>query len=62
MPTPERSEMPQEGQWRRYMFASCERALQAGRTESRFILNDRRLTEVEMRALVEYARRYGFLK
>jgi hypothetical protein len=56
------SEMPQEGFWRRVMFAACDRDLKEGRTESSIIVNYHRLSETEMCDLVAYAQKYGFLK
>jgi hypothetical protein len=52
---------PQEGFVRRLLFASCDRDLQSGRRESSFRVNSERLSEKEMRDLVGYARRHGFL-
>jgi hypothetical protein len=56
------SEIPHEGLWRRVMFACCDRDLKGGRTESSIIVNGGRLSEHQMRDLVAYARKYGFLK
>ena len=52
---------PQEGLVRRLLFASCDRDLKAGRSQSSFRCNGGSLSEKEMRELVAYARRYGFL-
>jgi len=51
---------PQEGFVRRLLFARCDKDLRNGRTEGP-TLNGRRLSESEMRHLVAYARRHGFL-
>jgi hypothetical protein len=56
------SATPQEGFVRRLLFASCDSNLKAGRTKSSFGFNRGRLSEVEMRDLVAYARKNGFLK
>jgi hypothetical protein len=46
----------------RLLFTSCDNALKAGRNESTFFVNGRKLCGDEMRAVVAYARRYGFVK
>lgn len=51
---------PQEGFVRRLLFNACNNDLKSGRTESTSIVNGGRLSESEMRALVEYARKDGF--
>ena len=53
---------PQEGFVRRLMFHWCNNDLRAGRTESSFEVNGGRLAEDEMRRLVAYAKRHGFLR
>ena len=53
---------PQEGFVRRLLFKWCDTDLRAGRTESSFDMNGRRLTTAEMQDLVDYARRHGFLQ
>ena len=56
------SPRPQEGFVRRLFFSWCDRNLKSGRTESTFVCNGRRLSESEMRNLVAYARKWGFLE
>jgi len=57
------SETPQqEGFVRRLLFRWCALDLQAGRCESSFPYTGRKLTVSDMRALVDYAKRLGFLK
>src|SRR6516225_7153204 len=46
----------------RLLYDGCDKALKAGRIESTFFVNDRKLSEAEMRRIVAYARSYGFLK
>jgi hypothetical protein len=53
---------PQEGFLRRLLFHWCDSDLKAGRKESSMIVNGGHLSEEEMRNLVAYARRFGFLK
>lgn len=52
--------LPQEGWVRRVLFNACRNALKAGRTGT-VIVNDRPLSDDEMRRLVAYAERHGFL-
>jgi len=52
---------PQEGFVRRLFFSWCDSNLKAGRTESTFYCNGRRLLESEMRHVVAYARKWDFL-
>ncbi len=58
---PALSDTPQEGFVRRLLFASCDSDLKAGRAKSSFGFNGGRLSEKEMRDLVAYARKWGFL-
>ncbi len=58
---PPLSDTPQEGFVHRLLFASCDSDLKAGRTKSSFGFNGGRLSEKEMRDLVAYARKWGFL-
>jgi len=51
---------PHEGFCRRLWFHMCEQYLKAGRAS--MFATDRRISEGEMRRIVFYARRYGFLK
>jgi hypothetical protein len=53
---------PREGFARRLMFNCCNNDLQAGRTESSFLINGKRLGEDEMRRLTAYAKRHRFLR
>jgi len=57
----EASLRPQEGFARRLFFSWCDSNLKSGRTESTFYCNGRRLSESEMRNVVAYARKWGFL-
>lgn len=52
--------LPQEGFVRRMLFDMCDKALKRGSTGP--IMNGRHLTDDEMRKLVAYARKHGFLK
>jgi hypothetical protein len=45
----------------RLLFASCDNALKAGRTNSTFLVNGCRLSASEMLEIVAYARRHGYL-
>lgn len=53
---------PQEGFVRRLLFDMCDKDLKAGRPKSSMLVNGRPLSASEMRSIVAYARRYGFLK
>ena len=53
---------PYEGRARRLMFNCCYYDLRAGRSESSFLLNGKRLTEGEMRRLTTHAKRQRFLR
>jgi hypothetical protein len=55
------TQTPQEGFVRRLLFASCNNALKAGRTDSTFFVNGRRLSAGEVLDIVTYARRNRFL-
>jgi len=44
------------------LFAACDRDLKYGRSESSWIVNGRRLSVNEMRALVDYAERVRILR
>jgi hypothetical protein len=56
----ETSDLLQEGFVRRMLFDMCDKALKRGSTGP--IMNGRHLTDDEMRKLVAYARKHGFLK
>jgi hypothetical protein len=53
---------PQEGFARRLMLNCCNNDLRAGRTESSFLINGKRLGEDETRRLTAYAKRRRFLR
>jgi hypothetical protein len=53
------TEKPQEGLCRRLMLHLADRALRNGTPGP--VVNGRRLTEEEMRRLVDYAHQHGFL-